>query len=788
MILRLVIAMALLLSPVLAGAQEARDTTPDGAEPQVIADAPDPPASEPEADEPAEDNWDAVARRAEELAMRPDASLFALNRLRAELVIWRDEFLIRSRENAARVATVDAQIAALGTPPEEGEESPAVATRRAQLVAQRRDLAAPAILAEEAHARASGLISEFDAQLLQRQTAALTRRGPTPLNPAHFTSAAAAVWNGLAVVSVEIAAGFAQSAKSGQLWQNLPRAIALFVVAIGLLGIGRRWITRWRSDLEGGEGRWLPLWLFLLSMVQIAVPVMGLVALRLALETLDVFGLRSAQVVAAIPPAGFAIVFAWWLGRQIFPSGRNAGYLGYDSQTRQSGRRYGLALAWLLALGSLFDAGLQTIDTSEGTRAAIEWPVLAIMGIVLWQLGQIIRREPEPVEGKTVSQGQLRGLVGNFARIVAVAAPLIAAVGYGEAGRALMIPVIMSLSLIGLLLLIQRLVHDISRDEDAAEENKGAFALLPVLASFVIYLFSLPVFALIWGARVNDLIEVWTQFREGFAIGESRISPTDFVAFALVFTLGYLLTRFVQGTLRKSVLPRTRLDLGGQNAIVAGFGYLGIILAAIIAITSAGIDLSNLAIVAGALSVGIGFGLQNIVSNFVSGIILLIERPVSEGDWIEVGGQMGYVRAISVRSTRIETFDRTDVIVPNADLVSNQVINWTRGNLIGRVIVPVGVAYGSDVDKVTKILQDIAEAHPMVIMTPPPAVLFRGFGASSLDFEIRAILRDVNYVLSVKSELNHEIARKFAEEGVEIPFAQHDLWLRNPEALRGEKE
>jgi small-conductance mechanosensitive channel len=173
-------------------------------------------------------------------------------------------------------------------------------------------------------------------------------------------------------------------------------------------------------------------------------------------------------------------------------------------------------------------------------------------------------------------------------------------------------------------------------------------------------------------------------------------------------------------------------------------------------------------LVAGALSVGIGFGLQSIVSNFVSGLILLAERPIRVGDAIVVKGEEGWVRRVRVRATEIETYDRASVIIPNSELITGVVKNWTRANTLGRIVIKVGASYGSDPEKVRDLLTGLAKAHPQIVQSPPPGAYLLGFGQTALEFELRCIVLNVENALSVKSDLHFAIIKAFKEAGIEM--------------------
>ena len=732
--------------------------------------------------------WEATAVRAEAALEAGKASNAALETLRGEIADWRDTFLAAQNTNKARIQTIQSQIAALGPVPETGEEEAEIANRRAELQAQLARLQAPVLAAEEAHTRAAGLIAEIDRIIRERQAEALVSLSPSPLNPGYWAQSLEEFSWTFRLLWTEIQGNWENDVRQAEFRDTAPVSLGMAALGLLLIARARRWFTRLGKRARAASERGGDVWQFLVSLGKVLVPMGGLLLLCQAIIETGFVGLRGTTLLNYIPAWGLGIIVARWLADRLFPEGGGVAPIRVAPERRAEARNYTTILAVLAVLSSVAEVLGSIGNFSPEADAVIGFPIVCMTGLVLFRMGQFIAGQISldvEDEHEIGYRNRIARALFRAAQIVAIVAPVIWAVGYMRAASALIYPAVLTFALLGFVVVLQKLVSDIYRmvtrpDEDVAE------ALWPVLIGFFLTLLAIPALALIWGVRVAELTELWTTFRAGFSIGDTRISPTDFIMFALVFALGYMLTRVVQGALRSSILPKTKIDKGGQTAIVSGGGYVGVFLAALVAITSAGIDLSSIAIVAGALSVGIGFGLQNIVSNFVSGIILLIERPVSEGDWIEVGGKMGYVRDISVRSTRIETFDRTDVIVPNADLVSGTVTNYTRGNTIGRIILKVGVAYGTDTKKVEAILREIAEAHTMVLLNPRPGVIFTGFGADSLDFEIRAILRDVNWSLTVKSDLNHEIARRFAEEGIEIPFAQRDLWLRNPEALKGD--
>ncbi len=305
---------------------------------------------------------------------------------------------------------------------------------------------------------------------------------------------------------------------------------------------------------------------------------------------------------------------------------------------------------------------------------------------------------------------------------------------------------------------------------------------LRILFFFAILFISISALMYIWGSSQQRISSLINTVKSGINIGSMNFDLLNIVYALLILIIALGLLPFIKNQLVTSWLKHSNLSQGAKDATQTLVGYVGIAIAVLWALFVLGVNFKNVAIIAGALSVGIGFGLQNIVNNFVSGLILLFERPIRRGDWIVVGTTEGYVRDISIRSTVIETFDRADVIVPNSELISNQVTNWMLSSNIGRLKAAVGVAYGSDVSRVMEILKTIAESHPDVISNHPDypiRTLFLNFGDSSLNFELRCFVKQVDSRLNIQSDINLSIDREFRKGGIEIPFPQRVVHMQN---------
>lgn len=302
-----------------------------------------------------------------------------------------------------------------------------------------------------------------------------------------------------------------------------------------------------------------------------------------------------------------------------------------------------------------------------------------------------------------------------------------------------------------------------------ADRRRQLGWLIETVLTAGLALVALPLMMLQWGFAGADIRDWIKSLLFGFEIGQMRISLVRIVVGVALFVGLLFATRLIQRRLRDTVLRPPRMDPGIANSIYTSVGYAGTILAAIVAISYAGFDITNLAIVAGALSVGIGFGLQSIVNNFVSGLILLIERPVKVGDWIVVGSEQGTVKNISVRSTEVETFDRASLIVPNSELITGRVLNWTHRNALGRVVLKFTAGPDADPRHVIEVLTRCANAHKDILREPEPLAVFEGYTATTTEFSLRVLLPDIKRGMRVQSDLRIAVFEALRYHGVEAP-------------------
>jgi small-conductance mechanosensitive channel len=362
---------------------------------------------------------------------------------------------------------------------------------------------------------------------------------------------------------------------------------------------------------------------------------------------------------------------------------------------------------------------------------------------------------------------------------VSVAAILL---GYGTLGAFVLRNLMLMGVVAGALLLIRTVAREAALSGiDWIETEKGIRVLseMPTLPRWLIlaavdlavFLLGIVVLMPLWGFDWSEVVDGFAHLWTGFDIGNVRIRPSDVALAVVVFGLILAVTRWAQRMMDRRLMNDASIDIGVRTALRTGVGYVGIGSAIAAVIGLIGFDLTNFALIAGALSVGIGFGMQNLFNNFVSGVILLIERPIKVGDWVEVGDREGRVKRIDVRSTEIETDQRSSVMVPNSDILQTAVVNWTHKDRIARIDIRVAVSGAAEIGKVEALLIGCATADPRIADDPPPHVLLQDIGDDHLEFELRAFAVNVDEKLFVASDLRKRVLKALADAGIQSRHA-----------------
>ncbi|EEE36819.1 mechanosensitive ion channel family protein [Rhodobacteraceae bacterium KLH11] len=526
--------------------------------------------------------WVSTADRAESVIRASRASNASLENLRSEINSYREDFNRARGANTDRIQTLEGQLKALGPAPADGETEPEdIAKLREHLESQLNSLRVPRIISDEAFSRANGLISEIDRIIRDRQKRELLERGPSPLNPIFWRPA----WIDVKEASQSLINETVENLRTDTVQEQIrERGLGIFLllaISAVLLLFGRNWSEKGGAYLRAFGGHGSGVWTFVISLLRIVLPWLGVVALIAAIMLTGVPGLRGTLLIQEVPYWAAILFYFDWIGRQIYLMGAAQNFQRLTESKIKELRVYIDLLALMLILHELTLLFEQIENISDATRAVVSFPVVLATALLLLRVRQIRQSEPRQDQAdqdtprRAAGFSQLIEFLRRALFLLGIATPVLAAFGYINAAEAIVFPAVETLILIAALVIVQRFISAVygwlSGQGEAARDS-----LFSVLVGFGLAILALPILALYWGARETDLLEAWSRLLLGFDIGGVTISPSNFLTFAAIFAIGYMLTRLLQSGLRNSLLPKTSIDPGGQNAIVSGTGYIGV--------------------------------------------------------------------------------------------------------------------------------------------------------------------------------------------------------------------
>lgn len=705
--------------------------------------------------------------------MNPSSSVAALKKDLNNVI---EKITAQKTEAEQQLSLVEAKLSALGEPPKTDDATDSKKTEAiTALMAERNELSNQAALLKSNISRMKLAIvqlqqtrEEISAQEYGAFMGYLLDEQPHAFSKA-FWSLDPQVWSQIPDTKIIT-----------ETYPAMAIVAILFVLMLATY-VGNRAMVRTVQSLTqlSSSNVKIPYQLALLGVRTVPVLLIHQIGLLL-LQNIQGFNLQGQDLVASILWTIVLAHFATGILRSyIAPDIENFSPTIFQNVNRKKiYARASLTVA-LLAVGNIAGDTLNLLNLDISAASLPRGFLICAAGISLISLAWITTKTTTQEEQPIPYLSHL--FLKFFVQALGLASIILVLAGLPNVSATILDSVI----LLSILAILYHFVHDgsswivgrIGQNSPKFAASSGTWQLFVLLADIIlITLVSLGVSRL-YGGPGEYLAAVISDMIVGVNIAGYQISLLSiFIGFA-IFMLVIALTNSLKQFLGNNVLPRTPLDRSAQDSLRQTVGYVGYIIAFLLALSYSGINLSSFALIASALTVGIGFGLQNIVNNFVSGLILLAERPIKVGDWIVAGNYEGYVQKVNVRATEITTFDRSSVIIPNAELISQPVVNWFYKSKQGRVIVNIGVAYDSDPEQVRDLLLQVAHNHPLVQPLPQPSVFFVDFAESSLNFSLRCFILDYSNSLGVASDLRFEINKLFAQHKIKIPYPQRDLYV-----------